>query len=53
MSLKYAAIGFIVVVTVMFAFTWIRNEWSEGRCSDHGGQWDKGGQTCVLPPVTR
>ncbi len=49
MSLKYVVIGFIVAVTVMFAFTWIKNEWNEGRCSNIGGQWDKSLQICRMP----
>ena len=51
MSYKYLAIGFIVAVTVMFAFTWLRNEWNESRCSSVGGQWDKPLQICRMPPV--
>jgi hypothetical protein len=50
MSFKYMAIGFIVVVTVLFVFTWIKNEWGEGRCTDRGGRWDAQRQTCVMPP---
>ena len=52
MSLKYVVIGFIVAVTVMFAFTWIKNEWNEGWCRDHGGTWDKSRQTCQMPLAT-
>ena len=52
MSYKYMAVGFIVAITVLFAFTWIKNEWAEDRCADRGGHWDKQGQTCVVPPAS-